>query len=250
MPTPALDFGVQSYCFRHFKDNAEVAEKVKDIGVSSIELCGVHADFNDPAAFKDVVKTYGDADVKIVSIGVQTFEGADKERQWFESAAAAGAKHISAHFKVDTFHTAVPKIAKLAEEFGIRVGIHCHGGYMFGGSPDVLDHLIKLGNGKIGLCIDTAWCMQIGPRNGKPVEWAKKYAGSIFGVHYKDFTFDKNAQWNDVIVGTGNLDLPAFVKALEAGGFDGMAVIEYEADVENPVPALTKCVEQMRSLTQ
>ena len=27
-----------------------------------------------------------------------------------------------------------------------------------------------------------------------------------------------------------------------------MAVIEYEADVENPVPALTKCVETMRAL--
>jgi hypothetical protein len=27
-----------------------------------------------------------------------------------------------------------------------------------------------------------------------------------------------------------------------------MAVIEYEADVENPVPALTKCVEVMRGL--
>ena len=28
-----------------------------------------------------------------------------------------------------------------------------------------------------------------------------------------------------------------------------MAVIEYEADVQNPVPALTKCVASMRALT-
>ena len=27
-----------------------------------------------------------------------------------------------------------------------------------------------------------------------------------------------------------------------------MAVIEYEADIENPVPALTRCVETMRAL--
>ena len=250
MPSPALDFGVQSYCFRHFKDNADVANKVKEIGVDKIEVCGIHADFNDPDAFKKVVKTYDDAGVKIVSIGVQTFEGADSERKWFECAKAAGARHISAHFKVDTFHTAVCKTAELAEEFGIRVGIHCHGGYMFGGSPDVLEHLIKLGNGQIGLCIDTAWCMQIGPRQGQPVEWAKRFAGSIFGVHYKDFTFEKNAAWNDVVVGTGNLDLPAFVTALQDGGFDGMAVIEYEADVENPVPKLTECVQKMRSLVE
>ena len=249
MPSPALDFGVQSWCFRHFKDNPTVAAKAKEIGLDAIELCEFHADFSDAEAFKDVVKVYRDADVGILSLGVQTFTGAATERAWFECAAAAGAKHISAHFKVDTFHTAVPKTAKLAEEFGIRVGIHCHGGYMFGGSQDVIDHLIKLGDGKIGLCIDTAWCMQTGPQNGNPVEWAKKYAGSIFGVHYKDFVFDANAQWNDVVVGTGTLDLPAFVAALEDGGFDGMAVIEYEADVENPVPALTKCVQEMRSLT-
>jgi hypothetical protein len=29
-----------------------------------------------------------------------------------------------------------------------------------------------------------------------------------------------------------------------------MAVIEYEADVENPVPALSNCVTQMRAATK
>ena len=245
----AMNFGVQSCCFRHFKDNAEVAAKVKQIGVSSIEVCGVHADFNDLDSWKQHVKTYQDAGVGIVSIGVQTFTGdTAKERQWFECAKAAGAKHISAHFRVDSFQDVVPATAKLAEEFDLRVGLHCHGGYIFGGSPDELEYILKIGGPRIGLCIDTAWCMQIGPHQGKPVEWAKKFAGRIYGVHYKDFVFEKNAQWKDVVVGTGNLDLPAFVVALEDGGFEGMAVIEYEADVENPVPALTKCVESMRSI--
>ena len=244
----AMDFGVQSYCFRHFKDNNEVAQLVKKIGVDKIEVCAVHADFNDPAAFKDVVKIYQDAGVSIVSIGVQTFTGADVERQWFECAAAAGAKHISAHFRVDSYREAVPATAKLCEEFGIKIGIHCHGGYMFGGSPDVISHLIELGGPNIGVCIDTAWCMQIGPNQGNPVAWVEKYKSSVHGVHYKDFTFDRSGKWSDVVVGTGNLDLPAFVNALEANNFNGMAVIEYEADVENPVPALTECVNKMRSL--
>ena len=74
---------------------------------------------------------------------------------------------------------------------------------------------------------------------------AGRYAGKIYGIHYKDFTFDKTSQWTDVIVGEGNLDLPAFNAALKEGGFDGMAVIEYEADVENPDPALKRCVESM-----
>jgi sugar phosphate isomerase/epimerase len=249
--SPARDFGVQSYCFRNFKDNSTVAELVKQIGVKTIELCAIHADFDDVEAFKGVLDIYQKAGVKVVSIGVQTFMGdVSRERKWFECAKAAGAKHISAHFTVGTFADAVPAAAKLCDEFGIRIGIHCHGGYMFGGSPDVLEHLMKLGGPNIGMNLDTAWCMQIGP-NGDPIEWVReKFKGKIFSVHYKDFIFDKRAQWTDAVVGTGNLDLPEFVKALDETGFDGMAVIEYEADPEDPVPALTKCVKKMRGLTK
>lgn len=243
-----IDFGVQSYCFRNFKDNRELARLIRKIGVSTTELCGVHADFNNPAAFKDVVQIHADEGVQIVSLGVQTFEGADHERHWFECAKLAGAKHISAHFRIGSYLAAVPKTAKLAEEYGIRIGIHCHGGYMFGGSPDVLEHLLQLGGPRIGVNIDTAWCMQIGPWQGDPVKWAQKFAGRVYGVHFKDFVFERNGQWQDVVVGTGNLKLKAFADALLAGGFDGMAVIEYEADPENPVPALTECVNSMRTV--
>ncbi len=240
-----LDFGVQSYCFRDFKDNVEVAQKVRQIGVDKIEVCGIHADLNKPEAFGGVVKTYNDAGVQVISIGVQTFVGADSEEKWFECAKIAGAKHISAHFRIDSFEAAIKKTAALCRKYGIKVGVHCHGGYMFGGSADVISHLIKIGEGEIGLCIDTAWCMQAA---GNPVKWAEQFAGQIYGIHYKDFTFDRAAKWSDVVVGTGNLDLPAFVAALKKGNFDGMAVIEYEADPANPVPALTECVKKMRAV--
>ncbi len=243
-----LEFGVQSFCFRDFKDNADVAKKVRQIGVDKIEICGIHADFSKPDAFGAVVKTYNDAGVAVISLGVQTFTGADVEEQWFECAKIAGAKHISAHFRVDSYPAAIKKTAALCRRYGIKVGIHCHGGYMFGGSPDVIEHLIGLGEGEIGLCIDTAWCMQIGPHAGDPVKWVEKFAGKIFGIHYKDFTFASNAMWKDVVVGTGTLNLPAFIAALKAASFDGMSVIEYEADPKDPVPALTECVNQMRKV--
>jgi sugar phosphate isomerase/epimerase len=243
----ARDFSVQSYCFREIKDNAVLAEKVREIGLNKIELCGVHADFHEPNAFRDVVKTYRDAGISIVSFGVETFVGHEKEWEIFECAAIAGARHIAAHFKIDSFPQAIRQTQKLSDEFDVRVGIHCHGGWSFGGQPDVLDYLIKLGSPQIGLCLDTAWCLQIGPYLGKPVEWAKRYAGHIYGVHFKDFTFAPNGQWTDTILGQGNLDLPAFIQALNASGFDGEGVIEYEGDRDNPVPALKSCVAAMQS---
>lgn len=119
---------------------------------------------------------------------------------------------------------------------------------MFGGSLDVLDHLTGLGGPEIGICIDTAWAMQTGPHSGNPVAWASKFGASITGIHFKDFVFEPNGQWKDMIVGTGTLDLPALSKALLAGGFSGMAVIECEADVKNLDGALKACVDSMRTV--
>lgn len=242
-----IDFGVQSYCFRHFPDNAVVAGKVRGIGLDKIELCAVHADFNDPDGFAEVAKIYREEGVEIISIGVQTFTGDDQEKSFFECAARVGARHLSAHVSVASHVTAIAKLQQWSREFSVKIGLHCHGGYMFGGAPDVLRYLIDLGAPEVGLCIDTAWAMQIGPRAGDPVKWAKDFAGHIHGVHFKDFVFGRDGMWEDVIVGTGNLDLPAFVDALHAGGFSGMAVIEYEADVTAPDAALKACVESMRA---
>lgn len=239
------DFGVQSYCFRHFADNREVAAKVRECGLGTVELCGVHADFDRPETFGEVVKVYRDAGIPIVSLGVQTFGGEDREQKWFECAALAGARHISAHFKVESFPRAIDRVRAWSREFGIRVGIHNHGGYSFGGQPDVIGHLLSLGAPEIGLCLDTAWALQIGPRAGNPVDWIAKFGKSVYGLHLKDFVFGPDASFRDTVVGEGNLDLPALLAALREVAFDGMAVLEYEGDPENPVPALRRCVERL-----
>lgn len=248
MTTAPLDFGVQSYCFRNFRDNREVAAMARQIGVTQIELCDVHADFDDPDGFTRVVEIYRDAGVQVVSIGVQTV-GSDQERvrRWFECLKLAGARHMSVHFRIADYLQTIPATAALAEEFNVRVGIHCHGGWHFGGAPEVLSHLLMLGGARIGVNIDTAWCMQIGPRFGKPIEWVReRFAGRVYGVHLKDFVFERNGQWRDTVVGDGNLDLPGLLLALRETGFDGMAVVEYEADPADPVPALSRCVERIR----
>ncbi|HKJ90266.1 MAG TPA: sugar phosphate isomerase/epimerase [Oceanipulchritudo sp.] len=246
----ALNFGVQSYCFRHFKDNHTVAALVREIGLESIELCAVHADFSDPDGFREVVGIYQEAEVAILSIGVETFTGNPAEESRFKCAALAGATHISCHFQPDSFLKAIPMVRAWSRHYGIRVGIHCHGGYNFNGNVETLKYLLALGTPEIGLCLDTAWAMQTGPHHGNPVDWVRKhFSGQVYGVHYKDFLFGRDGMWEDVVVGTGNLDLPGLVKALGETGFDGMAVIEYEADVEDPAPALKRCVESMRAST-
>jgi len=247
MPTDLSAFGVQSYCYRHFTDPGEMAKQVKASGYDAIELCGVQADFQDTASHSETIKKVQDQGVSILSIGVEHFAGDEaNDRNLFEFVKAAGAKYISAHIDLKHHREAIDVAAKLCEEYGVRVAIHNHGGYMWHGSEDAYYYLFDFAPKSIGLCMDTAWCLQTGRH--KPEEWASKFADRLYGIHYNDFVFDRAAAWSDVVVGEGNLDLPALIAQLRANAFDGYAVVEYEADVESPVPALTRCREAMLSV--
>lgn len=237
---------VQSYCFRGFKDNAQVARMVKqDLGLSGIEVCGVHCDFNNDANWDTVIKTYADAGVRIVSIGVEGF-GPDEAaaRKRFEFAKKAGCKVISANFKPDTFLAALPVCYKLCQEYDINLAIHNHGGYHWLGSGEILNWVFAFTRECIGLNMDTAWALDA---RQNPVEWAQKFARRLYAVHIKDFVFDRARKSSDVVVGTGNLDLPALLKTLAQNQFTGPAILEYEGDVNNPVPALQECVQAVRN---
>lgn len=244
--SPARDVGVQSWSFREFKDNQAFCDRLKAVGVSASEICGVHATFDDPAKHQAPIDVFRRNGIRVCSIGVQTFTGnVAVERQWFEFAKAAGARYISAHFKVDSYREAIKAASAMSEIYGIRLALHCHGGYMFGGSADVIDHILKLGGPYVGLNIDTAWCMQAA---GKPVEWVKRWPTQIYGVHYKDFVFDRAGKWTETVIGEGNLPLADLVKALEDNAFAGFAVIEYEAEPQDPTASIRRCVEKIRAL--
>jgi sugar phosphate isomerase/epimerase len=240
------ELGAQSYCFRGFKQNADVIEKLKECGVNRLELCGVHADFLDESGFDAIIKEYSDAGVVLTSIGVQGFANNEaNERKFFEFARRAGIKTISASFAVETLPQCIETAEKLAEEFDINLAIHNHGGYDWLGNAAMLRNIFKNTSPRIGLCLDTAWALQAGE---DPLKFAEEFGSRLYGIHIKDFVFDRAGKGEDVVVGTGNLDLPKLFEILEAQKYSGYAVLEYEGDVENPVPALKECVAAVRAL--
>ncbi len=243
----ARDVGVQSWSFREFKTPEVLCAKLKEVGVTATEVCGVQADFNDPTKHDAPIATFKKEGQRVFSIGVQTFTGNTAvEKQWFEFAKKAGAKYISAHFKIDTFRDAIKVASGLSEAYGIKLALHCHGGYMFGGSFDEISYISELGGDYVGVNIDTAWCMQAG--NSNPVEWAKKLGKKVYGTHYKDFLWDKHGKWSETVIGEGSLDLSTYVKTLDDIGFSGFAVIEYEADPKDPAPAIKRCVQAIQAI--
>jgi len=239
----AHNLGVQSYCFRGFKSIAELIGQIKGIGLDRTEVCRVHADFDNEALFEGVLAQFRAAGVAISSIGVQTFRGATVEESWFRFAQAAGCRMIAMTFDLKAMPGVIPATEKLAEKYDMLLGIHNHGGYNWLGNLDMVSHVLGNSGPRLGLCLDTAWAIQSGE---DALKWAERLQPKLFGVHVKDFTFDRGGKWTDVVVGTGNLKLKELLALAVAAPRMAAITLEYEGDVANPGPALQECVAAVR----
>ena len=239
--------GVQSWCFRHFKGLDALIAQLKRLGLSRVELCEVHADVGDEAGFEGVIGKFREAGIAITSIGVQTFkDDAGLEEKWFKFCKLAGAKMISTNIDVASMPGGLQTAQRLAEKYEVKLGIHNHGGYHWLGNVQMVRHVLKNMGPMVGLCLDTAWCMQTGD---DPVKWVEEFGEKLYGVHVKDFAFDCAGRWKDVVVGTGNLRLRVLMEAVgKAKGVEAVT-IEYEGDVEDPGPALHECVAKVMKAT-
>jgi sugar phosphate isomerase/epimerase len=243
----AKNLAVQSWCLRAFKSTEQVIEHLKALGLRNIELCREHCNFTDEAGFDDVIGRYRAAGINIVSLGVESFAGdLKKEEKYFKFAQKAGCRHITATFSVDHMPAALHAAEKLAEQYDINIAIHNHGGYDWLGNRKQLAHVFSQSGKRIGLCLDTAWALQAGEN---PITMAEQYVDRLYAVHLKDFVFDRAGRWLDVVIGEGNLDLAAILQIIKIQApQDCKAIIEYEGDVENPAPALIRCVAAVRKL--
>ncbi len=239
----SANLGVQSWCFREFKPLDALIAQVKAIGLSRIEVCGVHADFDNESTFAGTINTFKNAGVTITSIGVQGFKGDPKEEKWFAFAKQAGCTMISTTFNVDAYPACVRATEKLADKYDLVMGIHNHGGYDWLGNEQMLTHVLKNSSPRIGMCIDTAWAMQAGI---DPIKMTEKYIDRLYGVHIKDFTFLPTGKGEDVVVGTGNLKLKELLALIQKAPKCKAITLEYEGDEKNPGPKLKECVDKIQ----
>ncbi len=240
----AGELSVQSWCFRHFTEHEQAIERIKACGLSQVELSGAHIDFSDEASFDEAIAAYRDGGMPIPSIGVVKITPDESEaRKPFEFARKAGASVLSVDFPVGGAAEAYRVAERLAEAYDVRLGIHNHGGRHWLGNAQTLEQVFAETGERIGLCLDTAWALDAGE---DPVAMAERFGDRLFGLHLKDFVFDRARRPEDVVVGTGNLDLPALYGVLKGLDFGGVCVLEYEGDVEDPVPAVSECVQAVR----
>jgi len=246
MKNLASQVGIQSYCFRGFKALADVLPRLKACGVATVELSGVHGDFTRAADADAMIAQCREAGVRIASIGVERFTGnVARERALGEFMWKAGASVIAVDFEPGASADVFRAAERVADEFDLHLAIHNHGGRHWLGNTQILAHVFASTSPRIGLCLDTAWALDA---HEDPVAMAAKFADRLYGVHVKDFIFDRAGRQSDVVIGEGNLDLPKLLALLEANDRTASVIIEYEGDIDNPVPALTKCVQKITGI--
>lgn len=236
-----MELGIQSFCLRGIDENAAVATAVKECGLRRIEVCAKHTGFDDPTEVAKVGGVYQSNGVAMVSIGVNKLTAdRDQATTLFECAKQAGLSQMSVDFPLDErIDDALSLADELSERYGVAVGIHNHGGRHWLGSRTTLRWVFGKTSTRVGLSLDTAWGIDA---REDPIEMVKEFGHRLHIVHIKDFTYKPDRTPEDVVVGTGILDLTKLDESLSEVGFSGEAILEYEGDVNDPIPALRKCV--------
>jgi sugar phosphate isomerase/epimerase len=232
--------GIQSFCFRTYKALPDLIDAMQQAGLSQIELWPGHLahDSENAAAGLQQLK---DGGLTVSSYGVvRVTDDEAANRQVLEFARSAGVKAITADMEPSVYRLA----EKLCDEYDIYFAIHNHGKQHRYGTMEQIGAMLDQTSERIGLCLDTAWLLDAG---GDPLAALDTFGRRVYGVHLKDFTFDAEGNHEDVIIGTGELDLPGFLAKLRAMGFDGYMSLEYEGDAEAPIPSVKECVQALNA---
>ncbi|MCD6475122.1 MAG: sugar phosphate isomerase/epimerase [Anaerolineaceae bacterium] len=241
MSTLFNKLGIQTYCFRVYQTQEELIDALKECGIRRMELWPGHYNPAERDDHKQFLLRLANESIQISTFGVVGFSDETVARKTFEFACESGFNSINADFKEDQ----IELVEKLCEEYDKKVTIHNHGRKHIWGPVYALEHLFKVTSANIGLCLDTAWMLDSG---GDPLVVAQQFRERLYGVHLKDFVFDRAGKPEDVIIGTGNLDLTGLLAYLDKTNFDGTLTLEYEGDYNDPIPATKKCVAAVQDV--
>ncbi len=246
-PAPAapeqLKLGVASYSLRKFPFD-KALEMAKACDVKYINFKDVHLARTDPPeAIKAARAKTEAAGFTIMGGGTITWQKNDEAqvRKDFEYAKLAGMPLIVAAPSFDALDT----VEKVAKEFDIKVAIHNHGpeDKFFPSPYDVYKH-VKGRDKHMGLCVDIGHTWRAGV---DPTKAILELRDRVYDLHVKDLSDLKNRD-SQVIVGKGAIDFPGLFRALVKIGYTGHVGLEYEIDVDNPLPGMLQSFAYMRGV--
>ena len=242
-PYGGFKMGLQSYSLRGFKDAKIALQHTQKLGLKYWESFRNHIPMDTAPekieATKALLKEFG---VTLVAFGVEGFndnEGA--ARKAFDFAKAMGVMSISADPQKNkaTFDL----LDKLVAEYDIAIAIHNHGPKASYDKVTDVETWVKDRHPKIGACVDTGHYIR---SDENPAEVIEKLGKRVFGVHLKDFKGPAGSDKRPTVLGEGNLDVLACLKALKKLNYQNSLSIEYEENPKDPIADIELCLKAVR----
>ncbi len=241
---------MQSYTF-HLYTVPEAMEKTAALGIHYIEIYpgqkmgpefddavfGYNLTSEQQEELKELAKS---KEIKIISSGVWT-AGRDEWAKIFSFAKSMDMEFISAEPAREDWDI----VEKLADAHHIKVAVHNHPNENSYWKPEILLNHIGGRSSLLGSCADVGHFKRMAV---EPISALKELQGRIISLHFKDIAPQGEANTlEDVVWGTGILDIKAMLKELKRQNFKGYFTIEYEANWENNLPEIKESIEYFNS---
>ena len=151
---------------------------------------------------------------------------------------------------------------KVANEFGLDLVFHPHVATYVETPEECELFFDATSHSNVGLCLDTGHCVY---GHGDSVKEAKKYKDKLRFVHIKDcdtkvlgqarknkWTFEEAIEHKVfTVIGQGNIDFPAFFRALVENGYSGWSVVEQDVKFgATPIPPAQNVAASLKYLRE
>lgn len=254
--------GIQAYTYRFSfkKDVAATLDTIRSLGITEIES-GLNPNGLTTEAFRKLLDERG---MKAPSVGAGYDDIVKNPEEIARKAKIMGASYVMVawipheknNFTIKDAKKAVKdfnRVGKVLKENGLTFCYHNHG-YEF--SPykngTLFDYIAENTNPEyVSFELDVLWAVHPGQ---DPVELLNKYGNRWKLMHLKDLKkgikgdFSGNTPIeNDVALGTGQIDLPAVLKAAKKAGVKHYFIEDESLRVSEQVP---QSMAYLKSLTE
>lgn len=228
-----LPVGVAGYTFAQFKPEQAIA-MMQRANIRHISMKDIHLPLrSSPEQIAAVLARFRDADINVYAVGVIYMKTRQAVEEAFAYAKRAGVPMIVG--------VPTPELLDYAEQqvkqHNIRLAIHNHGpeDALYPGPRNAWEH-IKTRDARIGLCIDIGHATRAGEDPAKAV---LAYKERVFDLHLKDVTA-ASKEGKPTEIGRGVINFASFVQALDKVRYKGICSIEYEKDMNDPLPGIAE----------
>jgi sugar phosphate isomerase/epimerase len=252
--------GMVSYTYRSSfsRDAAATLDTLKGLGIKDMEFSSL---FGKTAA--DLRKLLDERGMHCSSFGVSYGDALNKTQEVAENAKALGAKFVRVawvpHTGPFTLELADKTIAdfttigkRLKEEYGLTFCYHNHG-YEFEKHENgtLMDYIIqKTDPNYVSFELDILWAFFPG---GDPAALLEKYPKRFKLMHMKDLRKGVEGNLsggtpvvNDVALGTGQLNIPAILKAARKSGMEHYYIEDESPSYAVQVPQTMAYLKSLR----